>query len=211
MSCSPFDLKDYFFGELSPGDRRTVDQHLSACADCREELESLDLTRSALMMIPDEEPPRRIAFVSDKVFEPKWWQIRSWSQIWNSAARLGFVSSALLAGSILAHGVLMRPAPSVVANAPVPAQVMVQPAATNSKDMEVEVAKRVKAELQKVILESEERQSAKLNQVVAMQKKQEFNTRADMVSLGENFMVLQKQMRMMSRNNNVAALEGGAR
>jgi anti-sigma factor RsiW len=210
MSCSPFDLKDYFFGELSPGDRRTVDQHLSACAICREELESLDFTRSALMMIPEEEPPRRIAFVSDKVFEPRWWQIRSWSQIWNSAARLGFVSSALLAGSILAHGVLTHPVPGVVATTNVPAQLVLQPAASTN-DIEAEVARRVKAELQKAILESEERQSAKLNQVVSMQKKQEFNTKADMVSLGENFMVLQKQMRMMSRNSNVASLEGGAR
>ena len=50
--------------------------------------------------------PYRIAFVSDKIFEP-----RGWAWLWNSAPRLGFVSAAMLAAAILVHG-LVRPAPA---------------------------------------------------------------------------------------------------
>ena len=32
------------------------------------------LTLDALSTLREEEVPRRIAFVSDKVFEPRWWQ-----------------------------------------------------------------------------------------------------------------------------------------
>jgi anti-sigma factor RsiW len=99
MSCSPSDLRDYFFGELGTEERRAVEQHIAACAGCRDELNSLALTRSALLSVPDEEPPRRIAFVSDKVFEPRWWQ-----RIWMSGPKLGFVSSCVLALAIVAHG-----------------------------------------------------------------------------------------------------------
>ena len=41
---------------------------------CREELARLRLTLDALSTLREEEMPRRIAFVSDKVFEPRWWQ-----------------------------------------------------------------------------------------------------------------------------------------
>ena len=33
-----------------------------------------NLTQTALLSLADEEIPQRIAFVSDKVFEPRWWQ-----------------------------------------------------------------------------------------------------------------------------------------
>ena len=56
--------------------------------------------------------PRRIAFVSDKVFEPKWWQV--WL---SSGPRMGFASAALLAGAIVFHGA-MQPKP-VAGPAPV--------------------------------------------------------------------------------------------
>src|SRR2546427_266403 len=32
MSCSPFDLRDYFFGELPEQDRRQMDLHTKGCA-----------------------------------------------------------------------------------------------------------------------------------------------------------------------------------
>ncbi len=70
MKCSQFDLKDYVFGELSAVQRKAVDQHIASCATCREELERLTVTQAALATMRDEDPPRRIAFVSDKVFEP---------------------------------------------------------------------------------------------------------------------------------------------
>src|SRR5258708_27014007 len=103
MSCSPFDLRDYLFGELPTGDRRTMDLHLADCTRCREELDSLDMTQRVLMSVREEEPPRRIAFVSDKVFEPTWWQ-----RLWSSG-RVGFASAALLSMAIVAHGYVSRP------------------------------------------------------------------------------------------------------
>jgi len=77
MNCSPFDLRDYWLEELGMAERRQVDAHLETCSHCREELERLRVTRQALLRLKDEEVPRRIAFVSDKVFEPsraaRWW------------------------------------------------------------------------------------------------------------------------------------------
>jgi anti-sigma factor RsiW len=77
MSCAPFDLRDYWLEELPADERRQVDEHLAACGSCREELERLRATHQALLRLKDEEIPRRIAFVSDKVFEPsrvaRWW------------------------------------------------------------------------------------------------------------------------------------------
>jgi hypothetical protein len=45
-----------------------------------------------LASLEDEEIPRRIAFVSDRVFEPRWWQT-----MWRSGPVMGFASAALLA------------------------------------------------------------------------------------------------------------------
>ena len=85
MTCSPFDLKEYLFGELNAEQRESVDRHLLACPDCQDELAALSATRSAILCMHEEEPPRRIAFVSDKVFEPRWWQ-----KMFASGPQLGF-------------------------------------------------------------------------------------------------------------------------
>jgi len=74
VSCSPFDLRDYCLEELGAEERRAVESHLPGCAGCREEVERLRLTRQTLLRLPDQEMPRRIAFVSDKVFEPAWYR-----------------------------------------------------------------------------------------------------------------------------------------
>ncbi|HLI85985.1 MAG TPA: zf-HC2 domain-containing protein [Bryobacteraceae bacterium] len=95
MSCSPFDLRDYFLKELSAPERQQVDLHLKTCAACRDEVQRLRLTEAALASLRDEEVPRRLAFVSDKIFEPSPWQ-RAWTRFWNSGARLGFASAAML-------------------------------------------------------------------------------------------------------------------
>src|SRR3954447_7825444 len=121
MGCSPFDLKDFFFGELSKADGQSVDKHLAGCVACREELERLQLTQAALLSVRDEEPPRRIAFVSDKVFEPTWWQ-----RMWQSGSKLGFASAALLSAAIVAHGFMA--APRTVVQTPPVAAVQTSPA-----------------------------------------------------------------------------------
>jgi anti-sigma factor RsiW len=194
MSCSQFDLRDYFLGELPAQQRRVVETHLSGCAACREELEALGFTRSALLTVREEEPPRRIAFVSDKVFEPSWWQRLSGS-------RLGFASAALLSGAIVFHGVQAR---QVVVNAPAP--VAVAQEKLDQQKIEAEVSKRVQASLEKVVLDSERRQAARIEQVSAQQKQMEFNHKADLISLAENFDVMRKRLGIYMRASN----DGGA-
>ncbi len=105
MTISQETLKDYVFGELNAAERRAVEAACAADPALREELARLQVTQSALFSVREEELPRRIAFVSDKVFEPKWWQV--WL---NSGPRLGFASAALLAGAIVFHGAV-QPAP----------------------------------------------------------------------------------------------------
>jgi anti-sigma factor RsiW len=108
MSCLRDDLKSYLLGELPESERRLLEHHLDNCGDCRDEMESLRSTQAALRSLPLEEPPHRIAFVSDKIFEPK-----GWAWLWNSTPRLGFASAMVLAAAILLHAfVSPAPAPS---------------------------------------------------------------------------------------------------
>jgi hypothetical protein len=126
MSCSPFDLRDYFLQELAgPHQQRQVEAHVKTCASCREELDRLRVTGAALHSMADEEIPQRIAFVSDKIFEPSPW--RRWlAAFWNSGARLGFASAAMLSVSLVVFALRPAPAPAIGAMLPaVPAAVTV--------------------------------------------------------------------------------------
>jgi hypothetical protein len=98
MNCS-FDLKAYVLKEMDAVARSQVEAHADKCAGCREEIARLRLTCDALSVLREEEIPKRIAFVSDKIFEPKWWQ---------AYLRPQFIGMALVAVAILAHA-LMRP------------------------------------------------------------------------------------------------------
>ena len=115
MSCSPFDLRDYFLRELADPQRLEVEAHVRNCPACCEELARLGITQTALLALGDEEIPQRIAFVSDPVFEPSPWR-RWWSALWGSSARLGFASAAMLSAAILVSA-LTRPAPAPVPQA----------------------------------------------------------------------------------------------
>jgi anti-sigma factor RsiW len=100
MNCSSnLDLKGYVLEETAAGERAAIEDHLRACATCREELDRLKLTRVALASLPDEEIPRRIAFISDRVFEPRWWQT-----MWRSGPVMGFASAIVVAAAIVVHG-----------------------------------------------------------------------------------------------------------
>ena len=99
MSCSLSethkpDWNAYALGELTAPACREAEVHLAACAACRDELATLRLTLDTLSTLRQEEPPRRIAFVSDKVFEPRWWRT-----LWNPT----FASACVLAVAILVH------------------------------------------------------------------------------------------------------------
>ena len=94
MSCSQYDWKAYALGEMTASERNVAEGHAATCAACREELAGLRLTLDAMSTLREEEVPRRIAFVSDKVFEPRWWQ-RLWSPT--------FAAAMLIAAAILVH------------------------------------------------------------------------------------------------------------
>ena len=102
MSCSPFDLRDYYLKELTDPQQRQVESHVKDCSACREELERLRLTQAALFSLRDEEIPQRIAFVSDPVFEPSGPR-RWWTALWGSPGRLGFASAAMLSAALLIY------------------------------------------------------------------------------------------------------------
>jgi len=101
MSCvspeSKPDWKAYVLRELPPDAAGQAEIHLTNCSDCQEEVGTLRLTLDTLSTLREEEIPRRIAFVSDKVFEPRWWQ-RVFSPT--------FAAAALVAAAILVHGSL---------------------------------------------------------------------------------------------------------
>ena len=198
MSCS-FDLKEYALGESSREEARRVEAHLADCGACRDEVARLQLTRGALLALADEEPPRRIAFVSDKVFEPRWYQ-----RLWNSAPQLGFIAAAMLACAILVHA-FARPA------TPVPAAV----ADTRAVDQRIEreVAARVNATIEttvaKAVADSEARQKKHTVELLqAADERHELDRRATLAALSEQTRILQKQVaNMYVFANNLRAAE----
>ena len=101
MSCEKYDWKAYALGELSVSDTREAEGHAATCQGCREEVAHVRLTLNTLSALREEEVPRRIAFVSDKVFEPKWWQ---------AFLRPSFAAALVIAAAILVHGFMVHPA-----------------------------------------------------------------------------------------------------
>jgi len=97
MSCPSYDWKSYALKELDPDASRQAETHLMNCPECREELATVRQTLDNLSLLREEEVPRRIAFVSDKVFEPRWWQ-----RVFSPTLAAG----ALVAAAILIHGSL---------------------------------------------------------------------------------------------------------
>ncbi len=183
MSCSDFDVKGYLLGELAAADRERVAGHLAGCQQCREELERLQVTRAALLSVRDEEIPKRIAFVSDKIFEPNWWQ-----RFWRSGPRLGFASAAMLSLAILVHA-FWQPAPAPRASLD---QAVVE------QVVKKEVASRVEAAVREAVAASERRQAEQTARLLAAaEKRYEMERREDLLTVQENFEVLRKRMNVM--------------
>lgn len=193
MSCSPFDLKDYFLKELPDPQQRQVEAHVRACPSCREELDRLRLTEAALFSLRDEEVPQRIAFVSDPVFEPSPW--RRWlASFWGSAARLGFASAAMLSIALVVFALTRpAPAPAVVAPAPVAA------ASVSS----AEVQARIQAAVDTAVRESESRQQEKTERLVAEVERRAAKDRERTVQWADAWVYQEQQ-----RNNRIRVASG---
>jgi hypothetical protein len=93
------ELKDYLLDELTPDEKRRVEERLAADGEYRQEFERLRMTQTALLAAPGPEMPRRIAFVSDPVFESK---PSFWSRLF--APTWAYGCAALLSVAILGHG-----------------------------------------------------------------------------------------------------------
>jgi hypothetical protein len=129
------DWKSYALGELDAGARREAELHAVSCDACQEELAGVRVTLDALSTLREEEVPRRIAFVSDKVFEPKWWQ---------SLLRPSFAAGAVVAAAILVHAFVRPPAPAMAG-----ADVAVEARITAAVQQQVatEIDRRVAAQV----------------------------------------------------------------
>ena len=162
MSCSPFDLKEYFLQELPSPQRLQVEAHVRNCVTCGEELDRQQITGAALFSLHDEEIPQRIAFVSDKIFEPS--PVRRWfAGFWGSTARLGFASAALLSSSIFFFAAT-RPAP-----APTPPAVTTTVAAnaSHAAPSQAEIQQQIQQAVAIAVAQVEARQAEKTTKLVA--------------------------------------------
>jgi anti-sigma factor RsiW len=157
MSCSPFDLRDYFLKELPDSEQRQVEAHVRNCQPCLEELDRLRLTEAALFALREEEIPQRIAFVSDQVFEPSPWR-RWWAALWGSTARLAFASAAMLSIAILVSA--LRPVGQQIALRPGAPQVV-------KAISDTEIQSRIDIAVAKAVAQVDARQTEKTKQLVA--------------------------------------------
>ncbi len=193
MSCLPDKVKDYFFGELNEDERAGFRAHLDQCRACREEFERLRLTQAALRSVPDEDPPRRTAFVSDRVFEPSWWR-----RLWQSGPRLGFASAAVLAMAIVIHAAWRPAAPAAVDQAAIEARIS------------AEVERRLQPAIQAAAAEIEARQARKTAEIVqAVRKDFEFQLQADRLAIQDALRHVERKLLVATRLAYNA--EGGGR
>jgi len=180
------DLRDYAVGELEADRQPELERHLAVCGECTLELDRLRLTTAALRTLPEREVPQRIAFVSDKVFEPS--PVSRWfAGFWNSAARLGFASACVLAMALVVFA-YHRPAADTSA--------VVQTANVDfSKQVNEAVAKavaQVRMEDARMVQQTAEQMTRAAIEAANLKYEKEYHAR--MVAVEESFTVLQKRL-----------------
>lgn len=164
--CNSDSIRDYAFDELPAGERPAMERHISECAECAAELDSLRLTTAALRVLPDREPPQRIAFVSDKVFAR--------SRFWNFAPWLGFASAAVMAVALMQRPVEIRNITTAM-----PAQTAAQ-SVDEIVERAVAKVREEDARMMKAALEASEARHGRQIEMVVDQvgvMRQELNTR----------------------------------
>jgi hypothetical protein len=151
------DWKSYALGELDARARQEAESHVAACADCQDELAGLRVTLDAMATLREEELPRRIAFVSDKVFEPRWYE-----KLAQAFLRPSFAAAGLIAAAILIHA-FVRPvgAPNTttaqVDTRAIEARVTADVTARLQNQMAASVDTAVNAAVTKAVAETEKR------------------------------------------------------
>jgi anti-sigma factor RsiW len=169
-------LRDYAFDEIPAEERGSMEQHLKECEDCVLELDRLRLTTAALRTLQEHEIPQRIAFVSDRVFEPS-----AFRRFWNSGARLGFASACVLALAIVVSAWhISRPAEvrTVVQTASVSSDQIKAAVATAVAQVRAEDAQMIQAAVQE------------------SGRKRDAEYRSQMIVIGENFDRIRKGLNL---------------
>ncbi|MCK4557430.1 MAG: zf-HC2 domain-containing protein, partial [Candidatus Aminicenantes bacterium] len=62
MKCSQMKKRfsDYLIGEIDDNTRKEIQEHVTACGSCREELESLSAIWTKLGVLPEEQPSNNV-------------------------------------------------------------------------------------------------------------------------------------------------------
>jgi anti-sigma factor RsiW len=188
MNCADVDLKGYFVEELPAGERRVVEEHLLGCDSCQAEMERLRTTHAALLALREEEVPRRIAFVSDKVMEPTWWQ-----RFWHSGPRLGFAAAAMLSLAIVVHGV-SRPVQAPAASQTALDQRVKAMEAAFDQRLQKEVEMRVAAAVDARLSARETEYQNRLASTVAdAERRVREQNRQELLAVRDAYEILRKQ------------------
>jgi len=200
MSCSPFELRDYYFRELAENERRMTEVHVKTCANCREELERLRATEAVLLTSSDEEIPQRIGFISDPVFQPSPLR-RGWDALWGSAARLGFASAAMLSVALMVFA-LSRPVPQITTPAP----------AIDRAALEADFSRRLNDAVEKAVAASEARQASQTKELLAKSEhRNDLERAAMMVRVAEYLDVEKKRLNVSILASNSDVNNGESR
>lgn len=158
------DWKAYSLGELYAAARREAELHASSCGACQEEWADVRVTLDAMATLGEEEVPRRIAFVSDKVFAPKWW---------HGVLRPSFAAAAVVAAAILVHAFVRPPAPvtasvdAAAMEARVTAAVQEKVAAEVDRRVASELSGAVEQAVAKAVADTEKRDDQRAVQLLA--------------------------------------------
>jgi anti-sigma factor RsiW len=189
--CDREQLRDFAFDELPAPARAAMERHLAVCEACAAELAQLQLTTAALRVLPDREIPQRIAFVSDKVFQPSP-VLRLFSGFWNSGARLAFASACVLAAAIVISAY----------RRPVEIRALRQPsvAATLSRD---ELSREMDARIKRAVSDAVARVHHEDAQVMkaaldTADRKADQQRRTLMVAMSEQMNTLQKRLGVLT-------------
>lgn len=191
MDCGSVDLKAFSLGEATAAEKRQVELHVKSCGACRDELARLELTFASLGALRDEEIPKRIAFVSDKVFEPSWWQ-----RIWSSGPQLGFASAGMLAAALVFHAVYPANAPKAQPQMTAAAQTTNAPVLT-----EEQIQQRIDDAVLKAVAQVEERQSKRTTELLAAaEKRHELDRQGLLVAVEEQSSIMQRRFNQLLKN-----------
>ncbi|MCC6537410.1 MAG: zf-HC2 domain-containing protein [Bryobacterales bacterium] len=188
---SEVDLIAYQLGEATAAERRAVEVHIRSCEECAGELARLGVTQAALLSVREEEPPRRIAFVSDKVFEPTWYQ-----RLWQPMPAWALGAASLIAGAIVFHA-MWAPgtvvAPTHMTQTPARRAL---PEAVNGTMMEA----RIKTMVQQAVADVEKRSEQRTRTLLAEAEKRHEMDRTEMLGvMNANYEELSKRYKNLLR------------